>query len=55
MALKIKPQSPLTRQDKFSEEKEFLLMKYQGIFKNNIKEYAERVIPRVRNKKNYAK
>ena len=30
-------------------------MKFQGIFRNNIKEFAERVMPRLRNKKNFAK
>ena len=30
-------------------------MKFQGIFKKNIKEYAEKVIPKLRNKKNYSK
>lgn len=30
-------------------------MKFQGIFRHNIKEYAEKVIPRMKTKKNFAK
>ena len=55
MSLNIKPQSPLVRLAKYKEEKDFLLMKYQGIFRNNIKEYAEKVLPKLKVKKNYAK
>lgn len=55
MESRIKPQSPSIRQGKFMEEKELLLMKYQGIFKNNISEFSEKVIPRLRKKKNNAK
>jgi len=55
MASEIKPQSPKTRRDNFAKEKDLLLMKFQGIFRHNIKEYAEKVIPRLRKKKNFAK
>jgi len=30
-------------------------MTYQGIFRNNIKEYVETVMPKIKIKKNYAK
>jgi hypothetical protein len=40
---------------KINQDKELLLMTYQGIFKNNIKEYAERVIPKLKVKKNYSR
>ena len=40
----------LTKQDK-----ERLLMQYQGIFKNNIQEYAEKVKPRLKTIKNYSR
>lgn len=54
MALEIKPQTTKIRRDNFENEKEFLLMKFQGIFKKNIKEYSEMVVPKLRNKKNYS-
>ena len=40
----------LTKQDK-----ERLLMQYQGIFKNNIQEYAEKVKPKLKAIKNYSR
>ena len=40
----------LTKQDK-----ERLLMRYQGIFKNNIAEYAEKIKPQLRKIKNYSR
>ena len=40
---------------KINQDKETLLMIYQGVFKNNIKEYSERVIPKLKVKKNYAR
>ena len=40
---------------KINQDKELLLMTYQGIFKNNIKEYADRVIPKLKVKKNYSR
>jgi hypothetical protein len=55
MALKLQPQNPSIRRDNFPQEKDFILMKYPGIFKKNIKEYAEKVIPRFKNIKNYSK
>ncbi len=55
MELKIKPTTPSVRVNKFTQEKELMLMKYQGIFRNNISEFAEKVIPRLKDKKNYAK
>ena len=51
----LQPQSPLQRQNNFAKEKDILLMKYHGIFKKNIKEYAEKVIPILRKKTNYSK
>jgi hypothetical protein len=44
------PLKSLTKQDK-----ERLLMQYQGIFKNNIQEYAEKVKPKLKAIKNYSR
>jgi hypothetical protein len=55
MELKIKPVSPLVRLANYKEEKDLLLMKYQGIFRNNIKEYADTIKPLLKKKKNYSK
>ena len=55
MDLKIKPISPLARANKFPQEKELMLMKYQGIFKNNISEFAEMIKPKLKKKKNYSR
>ena len=56
MLQKPQPQSPLVRQSKLDETaKEKLLMIYQGIFRHNIKEFAEMVIPKQRTKTNYSK
>jgi hypothetical protein len=55
MEYKLKPKSPKIRAANFEQEKDLMLMKYQGIFKHNIKEYAEKVIPKLKNKTNYAR
>lgn len=55
MDLKIKPTTPSVRVNKFPQEKELMLMKYQGIFRHNISEYAEKVLPRFKKQKNYSK
>lgn len=36
-------------------ERERILMQYGGIFKNNIKEYATKVIPKLKSRKNFAR
>lgn len=36
-------------------EKERILMKYSGIFKNNIREFAEKIIKRQKKVKNYSR
>lgn len=48
---------PSVRQSNLSDEdeKERVLMQYAGIFKKNIKEFAETVIPRLKQKKNLSK
>lgn len=56
MLQKPQPQSPLVRANRFGlDDKERLLMIHQGIFRNNIKEFAEKVMPKMREKKNYAR
>lgn len=55
MDLKIKPITPSVRVNRFPQEKELMLMKYQGIFRNNISEFAKKVLPRLKKQKNYAK
>lgn len=37
------------------KERERLLMQYQGIFKNNIHQYSQRVIKKFRKQKNFAR
>ena len=54
MERELEPKSPSIRRNSYLEEKELLLMKFQGIFKHNIKEYSQ-VMPKHKNKKNYAK
>ena len=52
----LKPQ-PLIKQNKTLDAKEMdrLLKRYQGIFKNSIKEFAQRNAVRVSGRKNYAR
>lgn len=46
-----------TKQNSFNnpDERARLLRTYAGIFPNNIKEFGEKVIPRLRKTKNYSK
>lgn len=36
-------------------ERERILMQYGGIFKNNIREYATKVLPKLKKQKNFAR
>jgi len=39
----------------FSEDKERVIAVYAGIFPHNIHEYANRIVPKFKHKKNYSK
>lgn len=49
-------QNKITKRDRTpAQEYERLLMQYQGIFRHNITEYAEKVIKPTINRKNYSR
>ena len=51
----IKPQTPSMRRGNFAQERELLLMKFPGIFKNNIAEYAQTIPKLIRKRRNIAR